>query len=61
MLSFSAYLHKRKMELKGLPENSIEEKASYEWKSMPNDEKMRYYKKLEDEGFIERMPGCDEL
>jgi hypothetical protein len=61
MLSFSAYLHKRKMELKGLPERSIEEKAAYEWKSLPFEEKIRYYKKIEDEGFIERRPESDEL
>jgi hypothetical protein len=60
MLSFSAYLHKRKLELKGLPEKSIEEKASYEWQSFPMDEKMRYYKKIEDQGIPERR-GNDQL
>ena len=61
MLSFSAYLHKRRLELKGLPEKSIEEKATYEWQSMPNTEKMRYYQKVEDEGLPERRPDTDEL
>lgn len=61
MLSFSAYLHKRKIELKGMNENSIEEKATYEWQTMPESEKMRYYSKLEEEGVPERRPGTDEL
>jgi hypothetical protein len=61
MLSFSAYLHKRKIELKGVPEKSIEEKATYEWQAMPVSDKMRYYSKIEEEGIPERRPNTDEL
>jgi hypothetical protein len=61
MLSFLEYYNKRRLELKGLTEKSIEEKASYEWKLMSLDEKMRYFKKVEDLGLPERRPNSDEL
>ncbi len=60
ILSFSIYLKKRKLELKDTPDNIFEEKVSYEWKLLPYEEKMKYYKIAEENGLTTRRPDIND-
>jgi hypothetical protein len=48
-LTFNCYKKKRRMELQGLVEKAFEDKVTEEWKILPYEEKLNYYKLAEKE------------
>jgi hypothetical protein len=60
IISFSIFSKKRKLENKDIPENIFEEKISYEWKFLPFEEKMKYYKLAEENGLTTRRPDIND-
>jgi hypothetical protein len=46
-LTFTCYKKKRRQELQGLSDKVFEDKVTEEWKILPYNEKLNYYKLLE--------------